>query len=408
MARTRTHFAWDSAAPTRQFRTGVSLHSHTAHSLETLAIVDSYAEHRGGLARLLESLKRQCLPAAGDGIDFSRLYFTPPLAPLEAFEVERRQIEDRLGLEALVSLTDHDTFEGCAVLRRIYRRPEAPYSIEWTLPFGPTYLHLGIHNVPEAHAPSVGRELARLASGCSFCRDDDVSCYGAHKRLTDGPALGGCGLRASGRPAANVLGRLASFPDVLVVLNHPMWDMNGLGDREHGAVVGRFLGLYGEFVHALEVNGLRPWAENASTVRAASSFGLPVVAGGDRHGCEPAAVVNLTNAKSLAEFVEEIRYGRHSDVLYLPQYREPLLARKVQAICDVVRDDPDHAYGMRRWTDRVLLRDAAGRMRSLSELWPEGDPMSVRASRLALQSLGRWPLSSAMRLALARGAEVAA
>ncbi len=408
MVRTRTLFAWEDESHTRHARTGVSLHSHTAHSLETLAIVSTYKERGARLGRLLDELKRQCLRSAGESIDFSRLFFTPPLPPVDSFEAERAQIEDELGLAALVSLTDHDNFEGCEIVRQARPGVDVPYSIEWTVPFGPTYLHLGVHNVPAAEVRDVAREIGRFSSGCSVCNGEGVPCFGAHRKLAQGAVWGGCGLGARARPAADLLARLTSSPAVLVVVNHPVWDMNGIGAREHAAVVGRFLSLYGEFVHALEVNGLRPWSENVSAARLAESFGIPVVAGGDRHGCEPAAVINLTRASTVSEFVEEVRHGGHSDVLYLSHYREPLGLRKIRAACDVLRDNPNHSYGMRRWSDRVFFRDGAGRLRPLSELWPEGDPVSVRASRRAVQSLERWPLRSAVRFALARGADTAA
>jgi hypothetical protein len=32
-----------------------------------------------------------------------------------------------------------------------------------------------------------------------------------------------------------------------------------------------------------------------------------IISGGDRHGCEPSAVLNLTNAKTFSEFIDEIR-----------------------------------------------------------------------------------------------------
>jgi hypothetical protein len=62
----------------------------------------------------------------------------------------------------------------------------------------------------------------------------------------------------------------------------------------------------------------------------ASSFRLPLISGGDRHGREPNACVNLTNAASFPEFVEEVRNDGWSDVLFMPQYREPSKLRILQ------------------------------------------------------------------------------
>ena len=41
----------------------------------------------------------------------------------------------------------------------------------------------------------------------------------------------------------------------------------------------------GECIHAVELGGLRSWDENQRALDFASQVGLPVVAGGDRHGC---------------------------------------------------------------------------------------------------------------------------
>jgi hypothetical protein len=46
-----------------------------------------------------------------------------------------------------------------------------------------------------------------------------------------------------------------------------------------------------------------------------------------RHGLEPNACVNLTNAGTFAEFAEEVRNDQWSDALFLPQYREPFRLR---------------------------------------------------------------------------------
>ena len=123
-------------------------------------------------------------------------------------------------------------------------------------------------------------------------------------------------------PQLSVLGglleELAADPAVLMVLNHPFWDMAGIGFESTLALVRQFLGLHGPRIHALEINGLRTWQENMGVVSLAHSPAMPVVAGGDRHGCEPNATVNLTRAASFAEFAEEIRVERSSDIAVCP------------------------------------------------------------------------------------------
>jgi len=78
---------------------------------------------------------------------FSRAYWTPPLTPASAMRVERTQIEN-LGLRPLVSLTDHDNIDAGLALK------DEPISVEWTVPYERSVLHLGIHNLPVDSARS--------------------------------------------------------------------------------------------------------------------------------------------------------------------------------------------------------------------------------------------------------------
>ena len=61
------------------------------------------------------------------------------------------------------------------------------------------------------------------------------------------------------------------------------------------------------YLHALELNGLRNWDENREVRRLAEKWNMLLISGGDRHGVEPNANINLTNATSFTEFVHEIR-----------------------------------------------------------------------------------------------------
>jgi hypothetical protein len=49
-------------------------------------------------------------------------------------------------------------------------------------------------------------------------------------------------------------------------------------------MVRTFLARYGQWIHALEVNGLRLWPENRRVLEMARNLNYPVVSGGDRHG----------------------------------------------------------------------------------------------------------------------------
>ena len=56
---------------------------------------------------------------------------------------------------------------------------------------------------------------------------------------------------------------------MLVVFNHPMWDLFLIGQKKHEFLMGEFLQKYGAWLHALELNGLRNWEENRAVRRLA-------------------------------------------------------------------------------------------------------------------------------------------
>ena len=97
-----------------------------------------------------------------------------------------------------------------------------------------------------------------------------------------------------------------------------------------------------------------------------------LIAGGDRHGMEPNANINLTNARSFTEFVQEIRYEQQSHVLFMPQYAEPWKHRILESTLDAIRNYPDFPLGSRMWDERVWHPDQDGVVRPLKELWPDG------------------------------------
>jgi hypothetical protein len=109
----------------------------------------------------------------------------------------------------------------------------------------------------------------------------------------------------------------------------------------------------------------------------AGGLAKPVVSGGDRHALEPNAVVDLTNAATFPEYVEQVRSGR-TDVLVTNQYREPFVLRILQSLEEILQDYDDHARGWRRWSDRVFYRCDDGVIRSLTELFPDGMPSPVQ------------------------------
>jgi len=294
-------------------------------------------------------------------VDFGRGWWTPPLVPRAAWELERRQIESSLGLEALVSLTDHDSIEGAWALREADGLRQAPLSVEWTVPFGVTFFHLGIHNLPAAAAREA---MAAMA---------DYSADPREQRL------------------AHLLDWFYEMPETLVVLNHPLWDENVIGAQPHRSALREFLHRHGARIHAFELNGLRPWAENLSVLEMGRAQNKPVVSGGDRHGLEPNAVLNLSHASTFAEFVEEVRvYGR-SEIFLTAHYRRPLYWRMFDTVLDVLGDYEEHGLGWTHWDERVFYLCEDGLARSLREIWKGRPPGPVRSFvALARRLHGSW------------------
>jgi hypothetical protein len=194
---------------------------------------------------------------------------------------------------------------------------------------------------------------------------------------------------------------LDELPDVLIVLNHPMWDLGGVGKTRHALIANTFMAELGMFIHALELGGLRSWEENQAVVHLAEGWNQPVISGGDRHGREPSAVLNLTEAESFSEFVHQIRKDRRSHVLFMPQYAEPFILRIIQTVQDVIREYPDYSSGSRQWDERVFHADHAGTVRPLASLWDK-PPSFIEATFSLIRLLEVAPLKRAMQFALAK------
>lgn len=344
MTPTSIRFLWEQPEVLRDHRTAVSLHSHTRCSREGLGFLPRWLNDVPVLSWELNRLIRRCEVRTGGSPDFSAAYWTPPLRSWEAFGLERRALEDGLGVYGLVSLTDHDTIAaGCEVKAH---EPAAPVSVEWTVPFRDTFFHLGVHNLLERGADVMMAALATYTSQpTEAVLRDLLACLHAER-------------------------------EVLIVLNHPLWDQAGIGVDRHMIVLRRFLTVAGGTIHAMELNGLRPWEENRMVAHLAGELGRPVISGGDRHGCEPNAVVNLTRARTFAEFADEVRSGV-SDVLFLPAYREPLTLRIMQTLFDILHYRESGVDGG-RWTDRVFYAGRDGQFVALSSVWASGGPAAVR------------------------------
>jgi len=387
MSKSTVSYLWREPQAAHDFATGVSLHSHTSQSRETLNFIADLTTEMPMVKKLIQWAENRCVKYSGMKPDYERTFWTPPLNPRQAFELERNQIENTFQIPGLVSITDHDDISAPMLLRTLPSARHIPVSTEWSVPYAnesaapgskPTAFHLGIHNLPSADA---AQWITRLNA------------------FTDLPV--------STRPdnlLHDILEELDSIPNVLIVFNHPIWDLFRIGHAAHEVLANDFLARHGQFIHALELNGLRNWAENQKTHTLALQWNQLVISGGDRHGIEPNANINLTQATSFSEFVNEVRRERVSNVLFMPQYRQPWKHRILQSTLDAIRNYPNFPESSQRWDQRVFAPNRDGELRPLSDLWAGGEaggnvPIYLAFLLGSVRMMGRAPVSGSLRLA---------
>ena len=354
LAAANIQFFWQDRRILPEFRSGVSLHSHTAYSEESLG---AWARHVSAIPYASRAFRHR----SGTPLDLGQAFWTPLLCPRQAYRLEEKQIQRSFELPALVSLTDHDDIGAGTLLQVLDRFRNVPVSTEWTIPFENTFFHLGVHNLPVGEAPALMDEMR------------------AYTQTPNPNVLSG------------MLQKLNSMRDVLVVLNHPLWDEQGLGLPNHERLLQRFLRTHRWWLHALEMNGLRSWNENQRIVTVGRELGLPVVAGGDRHGREPNAILNLSRASTFSEFVEEVRVHRFSHAVFMPQYRRPLTMRVLRTISEVVGDYPNNIFYREPHSAKAL---------PLASVWDGSAAKAVKHVAALMQRLGKRPHSG-----LASGAQ---
>ena len=370
MPNSTVSYLWRDKDASRGFCAGVSLHSHTNQSQETLDFLANLGNQYPLIRPLLKRMETRAQSNHNVRVDYARSFWTPPMTPKLAFDLESKQIED-LGLRSLVSLSDHDNIKAPMLLRTVASARQIPVSVEWSVPYGGVQdFHLGIHNLPSARAALWMNTLASFTA------------HPSDTRLTE------------------ILAALNAEPNVLIVFNHPLWDLFLVGKEKHAFLVNEFLLKNGNFLHALELNGLRPWEENRGVRSLAERWNMLLISGGDRHGVEPNANINLTNAASFTEFVHEIRREKRSNLLFMPQYAQPWKHRLLQSTLDAIRTYPDFPLGSRTWDERVYHPDAQGAVRPLSEIWPDGRaPRSMQWVIAGVMLMGSAPVSSGLRMA---------
>jgi hypothetical protein len=364
---TRIHLTDKTGNLARAFKSGVSMHCHTQHSREMLDFIPHYAAQIPIISYFWERERKNFIEREGKNVDFSLGYWTPPLSAAEVFNLERGQINE-LGLEGIVSLTDHDEIQANRVVRReVENASDAPVSLEWTVPFEGGFFHIGVHNLPDHRADEITTDLLDFTF--------------AEKR----------GLVFKENRLDELFGLLNEIPDVLVILNHPLWDIEMFGRERHRILLNEFIQKHGRWIHAFEINGFRKWSENKAVLEMADALGFPVVSGGDRHGCQCNSVVNLTTAGTFAEFAEQIRVDKQSQVALMPHYRQPLNWRQLQSFAEILRIYPELGADRRHWQNRMFTSfDERGTL-PISFFWGKGgfwDKGGPRWLKMATWTLG--------------------
>ncbi|HVE57606.1 MAG TPA: hypothetical protein VNB22_12305 [Pyrinomonadaceae bacterium] len=358
LKQTQLHILHEAENLAPKAKTGVSLHCHTEHSKEMLDFIPHYAEKLPIISFFWKMERDKYLKREGKGIDFSTAYWSPPMSPHDVYRIEKEQINNA-GLEAMVSISDHDSIDGNLKINEQLDNKKAPISLEWTVPFEYGFFHVGVHNLPKESAVELTKTLV----------DFTFSENPSNERLHE------------------LFAMLNEIPQILVILNHPLWDIEIVGKEKHELLLKHFIKEHGRWIHALEINGFRAWSENKAVIEMAEALGMPIVTGGDRHGCKPNTVINLTKSGSFEEFVEEIRVDKRSEVVLMPEYKQPLHSRQLQSFSEILRNYPEFPEERRRWFDRVHFDLGKGEgLNPLSAYgWVNGGPLWLR---WAIKTLG--------------------
>ena len=360
LKRTRLRIMHKLESLRNKANTGISLHCHTQHSKEMLDFVPHYAEKLPIIASFWKRENKKYLEREGRPIDFTNAHWTPPLPATEVYEVEKKQIE-KTELEAIVSITDHDCIDANLLINKTLDEKKAPISMEWTVPYEYGFFHVGVHNLPIDRADEITQTLLAF----TFSEDDEPDKLRLHELFS----------------------MLNEIPEILLVLNHPLWDIEIVGQERHELLLKNFIKEYGKWVHAFEINGFRTWSENKAVIEMAEALGFPITTGGDRHGCKPNTVINLTNSSTFSEFAEEIRVDKRSEVVFLPEYKQPLHSRQLQSFSEILSLYPEFPEGRKRWFDRIYfdIGDEKGLVPVSHHGWNSGGPLWLR---LAIWTLG--------------------
>lgn len=362
LKQTRLHILHERENLSSKAKTGVSLHCHTEHSKEMLDFVPHYAEKLPIIAQFWHKEREKYVEKEGKAPDFSTAYWSPPLTAHGVYQIEQQQINGA-GLASIVSLTDHDSIDANLQLHAADDKEAPPISLEWTVPFDYGFFHVGVHNLPKERAVEITKTLLDFTFNKENHRSEHLN---------------------------QMFAMLNEIPEVLVILNHPIWDIEMVGAERHEILLKNFIREHGRWIHAFEINGFRAWSENKVVIEMAEALGIPVATGGDRHGCKPNTVINLTNTQAFEEFVEEIRVDKRSEVVLMPEYKQPLHSRQLQSFSEILKHYPEFREGRQKWFERVYFDtgDGKGLVPLSAHGWKLGGPVWLRWAIWTLGFLG--------------------
>jgi len=266
-------------APSGRFRSLVSMHTHSNHSVEKMRPLDSVMAL--WFMAPLRAIVRRAFGLNGVAdLKYADLWYNPPYSPEEVLRMETESART-LGFDYVqLAITDHDEISGAVELRQ--RCPAHA------------------HRIALSEELSVRYEEHLFHIGISGLREDNV--VQTHSAIQQ----------------AQREGRLDDMFDILkaaqclVVLNHPLipWSK---GDARTCAL--SLLKRYGSVIDAVEFNAMRGQKENASVLELARHVNKPVIGGGDSHLLLASAVVCGSGTDNYADFVREVKSGHAVPVI---------------------------------------------------------------------------------------------
>ena len=91
MTSSKVSYLWNNARAADGFASGVSLHSHTNRSKETLDFIANLANEYHCFRGILAREEHRCQKNHRLRVNYAASYWTPPLTPRLAFDLESRQ-----------------------------------------------------------------------------------------------------------------------------------------------------------------------------------------------------------------------------------------------------------------------------------------------------------------------------